>query len=296
MSSTTIKLNDDTSVPWIAFGTGTALYRKDAAAQVKQAIDGGFTHLDGAQAYDNEESLGQGIKDSGKARSELYITTKLGKIPEGKTVKDTLEESLKKLGVDHVDLFLIHQPSFHTDPKVPGQEEWKELQGVWKQLEGVKKDGLTKSIGVSNFKIAHLEAIRKTATVTPAVNQIEFHPYVWGKELKELYTYSKQRGIVTASYSGLAPLTKEPEGPLKKILPGIRERVEKDYGKPVTEGQILLKWLKQKDILIVTTTSKQARIEEYLNTPKVPDLTEEEVKIIDEHGEKHPKRFFGSNW
>jgi len=283
MSSSTISLNDHTSVPWIAFGTGTALYGQDAAAEVKQAIVGGFKHLDGAQSYRNEDSLGRGIKESGKPRSELYITTKLGSIPEGGSVKSTLVESLKKLGVDHVDLFLIHQPKAHAN-----------LQEVWKELEGVQRDGLTKSIGVSNARVHQLKEILKIATVKPAVNQIEFHPYIW-KEHREVYEFSKSEGIVTASYGGLAPLTKVPDGPLKNILPTIRERVEKTYGKPVTEGQILLKWLKQKGILVVTTTSKKERVEEYLNTLDVPDLSTDEIKAIDEHGEKHHHKVFANN-
>lgn len=135
-SSATITLNDSTAAPWIAFGTGTALYNKDASDSVKQAIDGGFTHLDGAQIYDNEESLGAGIHASGKPRLELYITTKLTQLKDGETVKETLQASLKKLGVDYVDLFLIHAPAQH-----PGR-----LKEVWKAMEGVQKDGLTKYV------------------------------------------------------------------------------------------------------------------------------------------------------
>ena len=134
-SATKIKLNNGTFVPWIAFGTGTKLYKKDAAEGVKKAVDGGFTHLDGAQAYGNEKSLGAGIKASGKPRSELYITTKLGRTKGSRvTVRETLERSLDELfgkleGAEesrYVDLFLIHQPSDH--------DNWKE---TWEQLVGL---------------------------------------------------------------------------------------------------------------------------------------------------------------
>lgn len=138
-TGTTISLNDSTSVPWIAFGTGTALYGQDVADAVKTAVDGGFTHLDGAQIYLNEDSLGKGIADSGKPRSELYITTKLTKLQilqaRGQNVKEALQESLKKIGTDYVDLFLVHVPS-HGD----------RLKEVWKAMEGVKKDGLAKCV------------------------------------------------------------------------------------------------------------------------------------------------------
>lgn len=156
---TTLTLNDGSKIPWIAFGTGTALFGQDAANSVRQAIDTGvgsirplkpahclisflqFEHLDGAQAYNNEESLGAGIKASGKPRSELYVVTKLSPSflnAPGRTVKDTLLESLKKLGVEHVDLFLIHSPQ-------PSNEKGT-LKQLWEEMEAVQKEGLAKSI------------------------------------------------------------------------------------------------------------------------------------------------------
>jgi diketogulonate reductase-like aldo/keto reductase len=164
----TFFLNDGTRIPWLAFGTGTALYGKDAANLVSLAIASGVTHLDGAQSYRNEESLGAGIKASGKPRSELYIVTKLRKLEEGQTVRQSLEESLKKLGVDYVDLFLIHNPLAHV------HEGKSKLKQVWREMEEVKEAGLTTSIGVSNFTVAHLTEICEGATVLPAVNQVNF--------------------------------------------------------------------------------------------------------------------------
>lgn len=131
---TTIKFNDSNAAPWIAYGTGTALYTKDATDFVKIAINSGFIHLDGAQVYGNEDTLGAGIKLSGKPRSELYVTTKLGKLNDGETVKQSLQKSLKRLDVEYVDLFLIHTPSHHAG----------NLNKVWKELEGLKYDGLAK--------------------------------------------------------------------------------------------------------------------------------------------------------
>ena len=162
MSSLTITLNDGSKIPWLGFGTGTALYSKDAEDAVRQAIQTGVIHLDGAQVYNNEESLGAGIASSGKPRSELYITTKLNVIPPGQTVRDTLVASLKKLQTDYVDLFLIHFPINHETP----------LPAIWKQFEEIQKDGLAKSIGVSNFRVKDFEEILPSAQVIPAVNQV----------------------------------------------------------------------------------------------------------------------------
>jgi diketogulonate reductase-like aldo/keto reductase len=157
-----IPLNDGTSAPWLAFGTGTALYNKDVAKFVEVAITSGVTHLDGAQMYRNEQSLGEGIKASGKPRSELYLVTKLFELNPGQTVKDTLVESLAKFGVDYVDLFLIHSPLPYVG----------RLKEIWQQMEGVKNEGLTKSIGVSNFKVEHLNELLEGANIVPAVNQV----------------------------------------------------------------------------------------------------------------------------
>ena len=209
MAPLTIPLNDGKQIPWLGFGTGTALYGKDAESAIKVAIANGIIHLDGAQLYGNEDSLGNGIAASGKSRSELFVTTKLGKLPEGKTVRDTLVESLKKLKLDYVDLFLIHMPIQH-----PGR-----LPQVWREFEALQKEGLAKSIGVSNFRVKDFEQLMEGATVTPAVNQvcqpsvrqrsaltgraqIEYHPYVykWSEDVME---YHKKHGIVTEAYSSL---------------------------------------------------------------------------------------------
>ena len=136
----TITLNDGNTIPSIAIGTGTALFNKDATNAISLAIQVGFTHLDTAQAYNNEESVGEGIIKSGHDRSKLYVTTKLWKLPEGASVEESLKESLRKLKLDYVDLFLIHNPIDHPD-----------LKGLWKQFEGLKEKGLTKSIGVSSL-------------------------------------------------------------------------------------------------------------------------------------------------
>jgi len=163
-------LNDGTHIPWLAFGTGTALYGRDATDFVKAAIDAGINHLDGAQMYKNEETLGEGIKLSGKPRSELFITTKLlPTLPPGQTVESSLRDSLSKLGLDYVDLFLVHSP--HPVNQTPGK-----LRAVWAEVEGVKKLGLAKSIGVSNFRVEDLNDILQTATIVPAVNQASLSP------------------------------------------------------------------------------------------------------------------------
>ena len=161
MSPPSITLADGTVVPWLAFGSGTSLWQQDASAQVANAIKAGFTHIDTAQMYANEDSVGAGIAASGVPRSSLYITTKLDRLPAGTTVRDALVESLKMLRVDYVDQFLVHMPVDHPD-----------LKQTWKDMEAVHAEGLAKAIGVSNFQPKHLDVILDGAKVIPAVNQV----------------------------------------------------------------------------------------------------------------------------
>jgi diketogulonate reductase-like aldo/keto reductase len=267
MANTPITLNDGTTIPLLAFGTGTSHYKKDAQQLVTAAINAGFTHLDGAQVYKNEEYLGAGIAAATTPREQLFVTTKLDRLPEGKTVRDTLVESLQKLQLDHVDLFLIHTPLFFREH--PGS-----LKAVWKEMEAVKKEGLSRSIGVSNFRPPQLREVLDGAEFPPAVNQvkstirysslhrplchanglisqIEFHPYVY-KEVLPTLELQKQHGIVTASFGGLSPIFRFSGGPLDPVLTSIAKRLSDTTGKPFSEAQVLFLWQREKGVVIVT--------------------------------------------
>lgn len=283
--TSTFTLNDGRTIPWLAFGCGTALFGKDAEHSVLQAIQCGITHIDGAQAYNNEESLGKGISLSGKPRSELFITTKLGpKETEPSRVKQTLLESLSKFNTDYVDLFLIHSPN-------PANKEVGKLRLLWEQMELVQKEGLAKSIGVSNFRVEDLAEILPEATVKPSVNQIELHPYVW-RAAEPIWKLCKEQGIAVASYGGLTPIVRAPGGPVDVVLEAAKTRIEAATGQSVPTSHILTKWLLQKGALVVTTSSKPDRLSATLNVIDLPDLTQDEMEAIDREGSKMHKRVF----
>lgn len=267
-------------IPWIGFGTGTALYQRPADSSVSVALEAGFTHIDCAEMYGNEASVGRAIKTflsgpEAPPRGSIFVTAKLLTIPSGKTVKDSIKESLRKLQIEYLDLYLIHTP-------VPHQGRLKE---VWNQMEEVYKEGLAKNIGVSNFRLKDFAEFIDSVEILPVVNQIEFNPYLL-KATEPLLALHKNYNILTASYGGLMPLTHKTGGPLDDVLPGIRERLSKHSDKQVSDGQVLLKWLGAHDVLPITTSSKKDRLVNLLETPDLPELTPDEVRTINEAGKK----------
>jgi len=262
-----VTLNDGTEMPAIAFGTGSSMKGRSAAEYVEQALELGFSHIDTAAIYGNEDSVATAIREAGFNRSDLYITTKY----DGGDIQEEVRTSLAKLDLRHVDLYLIHHPSF---VKIG-------LEAGWREFEKIKEGGLATSIGISNFTLEDLQTLMKTAKVTPAVNQILFHPYNYAQN-KTLLEYSVKHGIVTEAYSSLTPITKTPGGPVDKVLDTIAKRIN---GTPV---QVIMKWVEAKGVVIVTQSSKKEHMAEYLAVADLPSLMDEEIAAIDEAGAKGP--------
>ncbi|KAI5121051.1 hypothetical protein M0805_008627 [Coniferiporia weirii] len=305
----TYPLNDGTAIPWIAFGTGTTLYGKNCSDITARALALGFTHLDGAQAYENEDSLGTaidghvvGAEDSAEThtrrRAAIYVTTKLEKIPPGQSVEDKLRESLRKLRTDYVDLFLVHNPRQHFER--PGG-----IQQVWREMVDVKRKGLAKSIGVSNFNRALLEELVNMGMDVPAVNQIEYHPLL-ATRLAPLVTYHRAHDIRTAAFGGFTPIIPLRKGstedlfnnaPLRSALArlgAVLDKLAAARGSETvpTRGQMLLKWLQAEGVVAVTTSNKDARLSEYLAADALPDLSDaEKATVVDAVGDVQHRAF-----
>ena len=265
----------------LGYGLGTANYKadpespldKDLISTVVLAIKTGYLHLDGAEVYGNEEELGEAIKQSGVPREKLYITTKIS----GTKVQDTnkaFELSLKKLQLDYVDQYLIHAPFFAKTPE--------DLQKKWADLEEIHASGKAKSIGVSNFLVPDLEAILKTAKIIPAINQIEYHPYL---QHGDLVPFSKKHGIVTSAYGPLTAAIRATPGPLDDTYKNLAKKYD------VTIGEIALRWAIDQGVVALTTSSKEDRLKQYLKVTSFK-LTPQEIREISEVGLKKNYRGF----
>ncbi|KAI0773256.1 Aldo/keto reductase [Trametes elegans] len=278
MTQLTLALNDGHRIRWLGFGTGTTLLRKDASALVRNAVEHGIAHLDGAEGYANEASLGAGLAAAGAPRAELFVTTKVLSLPEGRTARAALADSLRALGPEYVDLYLLHSPQ-----RLAGR-----VREAWEELEQLEREGLVRSIGVSNFRIQDLEDLLQVAVVVPAVNQNEYHPYV-RKTTEPLLEYLKKHNILATSYGGLTPLVYHKGGPVDRVLTSISERLSKETAKEVTEGQVLGLWLRAQGIPQITTSTKPERVKEYLATESLPDLLPAEIAAINEGDKFHSR-------
>lgn len=276
-----LKLNDGNSIPMLGYGLGTAWYKRGDEGELDQtcidatkiALSQGYTHIDGAEVYKTETEQGRAIKESGIPREKLFITTKV--LPNIADIPSALKTSLSKLGVDYVDLYLIHAPWF-------GDGSASELQSAWKTMESLRSQGLTKSIGVSNFLPEHLSTILETATVPPAINQVEFHAYL---QRPDLLDFHKKNGIATAAYGPLAPVTKAAPGPVDDYLAAL----SKKYA--VNPSEILLRWCVDQDVVAVTTSSKEQRLSDYLRAMTFK-MTPKEVAEINRLGQEKNFRGF----
>jgi diketogulonate reductase-like aldo/keto reductase len=224
-------------IPLVGLGTWT-LRGKDCARLVEQAIAVGYRHIDTAQMYDNERDVGEGVRASG-LRDQVFITTKVQ--PENLRAADlerTTKESIARLGVGPVDLLLIHWPN----SKIP----LKETIGA---LNKVKRDGLTKHIGVSNFNVALIEEATKLSEAPLACDQVEYHPFL---DQTKVVAACKKHGMAVVAYSPIARGGAERDQ--------VIARIGKAHGK--SPAQISLRWLVQQGIVVIPRTSKAERLKE----------------------------------
>jgi len=234
--SSTKKLNNGVEIPVLGLGVFKSQEGDEAYNAVKYAIEAGYKHIDTAAVYGNERSVGKGIKDSGIKREDIFITTKLWNENQRQGNQyEAFEESLERLGIDYVDLYLIHWP-------VKGK-----YVESWKILEKIYKEGRAKAIGVSNFHIHHLEDIFAVSDIIPAVNQVECHPWLTQVELVD---YCQSKGIVFEPWSPLGAGQLTDNENLKEIA--------KKYNK--SAPQLILKWGLQRGFINIPKSVHKDRI------------------------------------
>jgi 2,5-diketo-D-gluconate reductase A len=239
-----ITLNDGHRIPQLGLGTWP-LDDEQVAAAVVHAMEAGYRHIDTAVKYGNEEGVGNGIRASGVDRGDVFVTTKLdGQFQGQDRAVAGLEGSLKRLGLDYVDLLLIHWPLPQRD----------EFVSTWKTFERLQAEGKARSIGVSNFKPAHLERLMAETEVVPAVNQIQLSPAITRTAEREFNT---KHGIITESYSPLggsgASLLGAP------LLAQLGEKYDK------TPGQLVLRWHIQQGLVVIPKSGDPDRMRENLD-------------------------------
>jgi diketogulonate reductase-like aldo/keto reductase len=255
----TTTLHNGVEMPWFGLGLSGAEDGAEAANAVRTAIVHGYRSFDTAALYGNETAVGQGIREgleeTGLSREDLFITSKVWNSDLGyESALAAFEKSLKKLGLDSLDLYLIHWP-------VEGK-----FKDAWRALETLYKEGRVRAIGVSNFHIHHLEELLKDAEIKPMVNQVEYHPRL---TQQELHKFCKSHGIQLEAWSPLmqGELLEEP------LLVEIASKLEK------TTAQVILRWDLQNAVVTIPKSAKEFRI---IQNAQIFDfeLTEDDMERI----------------
>ncbi|KAL4901551.1 hypothetical protein BDW74DRAFT_181562 [Aspergillus multicolor] len=273
---THFKLNTGALIPAVGLGTWKS-EPGEVAQAVSFALKSGYRHIDAALIYGNEHEVGQGIRDSGVPRSEIFITSKLWNT-DHPNVKEGLQKTLDALGTDYLDLYLIHWPvrlvPNETSALLPTNPDgtrsvdrsWS-MSSTWAQMEEIYRSGKAKAIGVANWSIPYLEELSKTWTVVPAVNQVELHPFLPQHELR---AYCEGLGILLEAYSPLgstgAPIMEDAE------IQGIAEK------KGVSPATVLISYHVNKGVVVLPKSVSEKRIKSNL---EVVELWEQELEVLD---------------
>ncbi|MFP4345698.1 MAG: aldo/keto reductase [Anaerolineales bacterium] len=258
----TTTLNNGVEMPMLGLGTWQIRDGKPVRRAIEWALEAGYRHIDTAAMYGNERGVGQAVRESGLPREEIFVTTKLWNDDHGyDQALRAFDESLRKLGFDYVDLYLIHWP-------VPGTRK-----ETWRALEKIYNEGRAKAIGVSNYTIRHIEDLLGSAEVAPAVNQVEFHPWLYQKDLLE---YCREHEIQLEAYS---PLTKGN----RLDNPRVGE-IAGEYGK--SPAQILIRWALEHDVVVIPKSSDKQHIRDNADIFDF-EISEEDMCRLDDLDEDH---------
>lgn len=262
----TTTLHNGVEMPWFGLGVFKVEDGPELVEAVKSAIKAGYRSIDTAAIYGNEKAVGEGIragiKEAGISREDLFITSKVWNSDQGyETTLAAYEESLKKLELDYLDLYLVHWP-------VEGK-----YKDTWRALETIYKEERVRAIGVSNFQIHHLQDVLADAEMKPMINQVEYHPRLTQKELQ---AFCKEQGIQMEAWSPLM------QGQL--LDNETLQEIAHKYGK--TTAQIILRWDLQNEVVTIPKSTKEHRIIANADIFNF-ELTKEDMEKIDALNENH---------
>ncbi|MDB5238895.1 MAG: hypothetical protein JWO00_230 [Candidatus Parcubacteria bacterium] len=261
----TIRLTNGTEIPVIGLGVWKAEDGAEVEAAIGHALDAGYRLIDTAMIYGNEEGVGNAIRNSGVPREDIFVTTKLWNEDQGyENALRAIDTSLGLLGLDYVDLYLIHWPGAGN---IWSGKALNKREETWKAMEEIHASGKAKAIGVSNYTVRHLEEMKKYAKIKPAVNQVEFHPFLYQEEL---LAYCKDAGIALEAYSPLARGEKLAD-------PRVTE-IAKKYGK--SNAQVFIRWGLQHGCIVIPKSVREARIKENIDVFDF-EISPEDMKAID---------------
>ena len=236
-----MKMNNGIDIPQFGLGVYLTKSGSECVNAVTWALEAGYKHIDTARIYGNEKEVGEAVRNSGIKREEIFITTKLWNDDHGyESALKAFDKSLKTLNTDYIDLYLIHWP-------VKGKRKES-----WKALEKIYESGYCKSIGVSNYQINHLQELFSYANTIPVINQVEFSPYNYQKDLLD---FCNQNKIILEAYS---PLTRTQRLDDPKVLP-----IAKKHNKTV--AQVLIRWAIEQEIVVIPKSARKERIIENAN-------------------------------
>ncbi len=232
------RLNDGNGIPWVGLGVYKIAPGEPCMRAVTHALSVGYRHIDTAALYGNEEDVGRAVRESGIPRNQVFVVTKLWNSDQGyASAIKACNASLARLKLDCIDLYLIHWPK-------PGRR-----LDSWRALVEMRKQGKCRSIGVSNYTIAHLEELMADSEVTPSVNQVEFSPFLYQRPLLD---FCRAHGIQLEAYG---PITRG-----KKLSDPVAGAVARRRGK--TSAQVLLRWALQHQVVVIPKSGQPARIAE----------------------------------
>jgi diketogulonate reductase-like aldo/keto reductase len=240
---TKVKLNNAVEIPILGLGVYQSRAGAETQNAVKTAIEAGYRHIDTARIYGNEKDVGAAVRDSGVPRSEIFVTTKLWNSDHGydRAIR-ACNDSLKRLGLDFVDLYLVHWPV-----------EKLRLES-WRAMETLLAEGKCRAIGVSNYMVRHLEELLAVCKMKPAVNQIEMNPYIY-EHFLDVINLCNQQEIVVEAYSPLTKGHKLSDSRLMKIAEGYRK----------SAAQVLIRWALQHHFVVIPKSAKPGRIRDNAN-------------------------------